>query len=73
MINIFHPEFIICIGDDTTDEDMFKALENKAVTIKIGMGATAAHYNLRTQKEVIPLLQQFVKPRFIADNHHSHV
>lgn len=29
LINMFKPDFILCLGDDTTDEDMFKVLEKK--------------------------------------------
>lgn len=56
-----HYDFIMAVGDDKTDEDMFKALADKAVTIKIGMGHTAAHYNLSNQLEVIHLLKKLVK------------
>ena len=57
VINKFSPDFTICIGDDTTDEDMFKALEKtNAYSIKVGNGSTAANYNLFTQAEVIPVL-----------------
>jgi len=61
MVHHFHPDFALCIGDDTTDEDMFKALERKAFTIKIGNGTTAALFNILTQPEVIPFLQQLLQ------------
>lgn len=54
-------DFIMAVGDDKTDEDMFKALADKAVTVKIGPGHTAAHYNLSNQTEVIHLLNQLIK------------
>jgi trehalose 6-phosphate synthase/phosphatase len=54
-------DFIMAIGDDKTDEDMFKALAGTAVTIKIGTGHTAAQYNLNNQQEVINLLHQLSK------------
>ncbi len=60
LVNHFNPNFTLCIGDDTTDEDMFKALEKKAYTIKIGNDATAANYNIPTQADVLPFLQQVV-------------
>jgi trehalose 6-phosphate synthase/phosphatase len=44
------------MGDDTTDEDMFKALEGEAYTIKVNSGASAAQYTILTQQQVIPLL-----------------
>jgi trehalose 6-phosphate synthase/phosphatase len=61
LINIFHPEFILCMGDDTTDEDMFRTLENKAATIKVGTTASSAKYNLPSQLDVLPFLEQFVE------------
>lgn len=54
-------DFIMAVGDDKTDEDMFKVLAEKAVTIKVGTGHTAAKYNLSNQSEVIHLLNQFLK------------
>jgi trehalose 6-phosphate synthase/phosphatase len=60
VYNKFHPDFTICIGDDTTDEDMFAALESKAYTIKVGNGSTAANYNIAGQKEVLPFLKELV-------------
>ena len=60
LIQYIQPDFTICMGDDTTDEDMFRALENKAFTIKIGGRVSAAQFNLLTQEEVLPFLQLFV-------------
>ena len=54
-------DFIMAVGDDKTDEDMFKALAERAVTVKIGPGHTAAQYNLSNQQEVIHLLNQLIK------------
>jgi trehalose 6-phosphate synthase/phosphatase len=53
-------DFILAVGDDKTDEDMFRALADKAVTIKIGPGNSVAQYNLSTPAEVIRLLNQLV-------------
>ena len=53
-------DFIMAVGDDKTDEDMFKALADKAVTVKIGSGHTAAQYNLSSQGEVIHLLRKLI-------------
>ena len=58
LLNHFKPDFTICLGDDTTDEDMFKALEGKAYTIRIGNTATTANYNILTQDEVLPFLEK---------------
>jgi trehalose 6-phosphate synthase/phosphatase len=51
-------DFVLAIGDDKTDEDMFRALTEKAVTIKVGAGHTLAHYNIPSQQGVIQLLNQ---------------
>lgn len=52
-----HYDFVLAIGDDKTDEDMFRALADRAVTIKIGSGHTLAQYNLSNQSEVYMLLK----------------
>jgi trehalose 6-phosphate synthase/phosphatase len=54
-------DFILAVGDDKTDEDMFKALTDIAITVKIGPGHTAARFSLANQSEVINLLNQLVK------------
>jgi trehalose 6-phosphate synthase/phosphatase len=71
ILNETLPDFVLCIGDDTTDEDMFKVLEDsaytaKTYTIKIGNRGTAAKYTLPSQQLVLPLLnrlQTCVNPR----------
>lgn len=55
--------FILCIGDDKTDEDMFRTLSdnNHAYTIKVGEGATFAKYRLKSVSEVLQLLEELSK------------
>jgi trehalose 6-phosphate synthase/phosphatase len=60
LIDHFNPDFMFCMGDDTTDEDMFRALRDRAYTIKIGSGNTAAKYTLWSQTQVLPLLRKFL-------------
>lgn len=61
LLNQFQPDFTLCLGDDVTDEDMFRSLNNQqAYTIKVGTGSTAALYNIPSQLEVLPFLEQFV-------------
>ncbi|MCU7550337.1 bifunctional alpha,alpha-trehalose-phosphate synthase (UDP-forming)/trehalose-phosphatase [Chitinophagaceae bacterium LB-8] len=62
MVARFNPDFTLCIGDDTTDEDMFRILRDKAFTIKVGSGNTSAQYKLLHQRDVLPLLRRFVMP-----------
>lgn len=54
-------DFILCAGDDYTDEDMFVALPDNAVTIKVGAGSTAATYQLGKNAALVQLLQNLVK------------
>ena len=61
MIRDFSPDFILCLGDDITDEDMFRSLADKAYTIKVGRGNTAAKYTILSQKEVHPFLRQMAQ------------
>jgi trehalose 6-phosphate synthase/phosphatase len=51
-----HYDFVLAVGDDKTDEDMFRALTDRAITIKIGSGHTLAQYNCVNQNEVLNLL-----------------
>jgi trehalose 6-phosphate synthase/phosphatase len=49
---------VVSIGDDTTDEDMFRQLPNWAYTIKVGAGVSFARYRLARQRDVVTLLRQ---------------
>lgn len=52
-----NPDFMIALGDDHTDEDIFKALPAEAYTIKVGSNISAARYYLRNFMEVRDLLK----------------
>ncbi len=49
----------IFIGDDKTDEDVFKAIKN-GITIKVGSGKTSAKYYLRRQDQINDFLKLIV-------------
>ena len=51
-------DFILAMGDDTTDEDMFRALPVSAITVKVGIVSEKAKYNLSSQEEVLPFLEE---------------
>jgi trehalose 6-phosphate synthase/phosphatase len=53
-------DFILAIGDDTTDEDMFEALPDTSYTIKIGDDLSAARNHIKNQQEVFHLLKFMV-------------
>ena len=52
-----NPDFIIALGDDHTDEDIFKALPADAYTIKVGSNISAARYYLKDFTQVRALLK----------------
>lgn len=49
-------DFILGIGDDTTDEDLFKALPEPAYSVKVGHGITAARLRVANHQDVVRLL-----------------
>ncbi len=51
-------EFILAIGDDATDEDMFATLPASAYTIKVGRGRTLARYRAKNTNEVLALIKK---------------
>ncbi len=51
---------IIYLGDDVTDEEAFKMLGPDDVTVRVGPGATAAHYRLDGPDEVAATLNTLV-------------
>lgn len=50
-------DFILCIGDDYTDEDMFKALPPHSFTLKVGLDDTIANYQIASVDKVVRLLK----------------
>jgi trehalose 6-phosphate synthase/phosphatase len=50
-------DFIMAIGDDYTDEDMFVALPRDAYSINVGMQSTNARYQLNCVDEVLELIK----------------
>jgi trehalose 6-phosphate synthase/phosphatase len=53
-------DFILAIGDDVTDEDVFTILPEWAYSIKVGLGASRARYYLTGVKDVRSLLKRLV-------------
>lgn len=54
-------DFVFAIGDDTTDEDMFRALPEGGVSIKVGDFSPVAKYRIPMQSSVIPFLSNLIK------------
>jgi trehalose 6-phosphate synthase/phosphatase len=49
-------DFVLAIGDDATDEDMFRALPPTAYSIRVGVVATHARFNVPGYEDVVDLL-----------------
>ena len=56
-------DFILAIGDDYTDEDMYNVLPTGSFSIKIGRGRTDARYRLYYYKEAHDLLLSLQKSK----------
>jgi trehalose 6-phosphate synthase/phosphatase len=56
-------DFILCIGDDTTDEDLFAVLPDTANSIRVGLGHTCARHTIPDVKDVVKLLEDLTLPR----------
>ncbi len=53
-------DFVVAIGDDHTDEDVFKVLPETAVTIKVGSQVSAARFYISNYVEVRGFLKDLV-------------
>ncbi len=55
-------DFILAIGDDTTDEDLFRAVPESAYTIRVGRSThSAANYFVSNHTDVRRLLEDCIK------------
>jgi len=56
-------DFVLALGDDVTDEDIFGQVPPWAYTVKVGPGATLARYRLAAQPDVERLLHKLAALR----------
>jgi len=61
LIAIHQADFVLCIGDDYTDEDMFRAIPEEAYSIKVGLGDTSARYQVTSIQRVLRLLRKLTE------------
>jgi trehalose 6-phosphate synthase/phosphatase len=54
-------DFILAIGDDLTDEDVFKVLPPTAWSIKVRFSVSAARFNLSSPSRVRALLREMIE------------
>jgi trehalose 6-phosphate synthase/phosphatase len=53
-------DFILAIGDDRTDEDLFRVIPKKGYSVKVGLVPSLARFNFIQQKDVTDFLQRMV-------------
>jgi trehalose 6-phosphate synthase/phosphatase len=53
-------DFVLAIGDDTTDEDMFRVLPLDGISIKVGNFSPAAKYRIPLQASVVPFFNNLI-------------
>lgn len=58
-------DFILAIGDDKTDEDLFAVLPENAFTVKVGTAMSLAKYNLKSQKNVHDFFRSLIESRVL--------
>lgn len=51
-------DFILAIGDDCTDEDLFRVLPSTAFSVRIGLAQTTARYHLSSHTAVRRMLRE---------------
>jgi trehalose 6-phosphate synthase/phosphatase len=56
------PEFILGIGDDWTDEDLFRALPPTAFSVRVGVANTTARFYLGNPATVRRMLEELSNP-----------
>ena len=61
FLHINPADFVLAMGDDWTDEFLFKELPEQAHTIKVGTENSAAKYFVSNYKEVRSFLNELVK------------
>lgn len=62
-MNLHGPcDFIMAIGDDSTDEDLFNSIGKVYTTIRVGfVSASQAKYYIESRRDVLPLLEELIE------------
>jgi trehalose 6-phosphate synthase/phosphatase len=57
-----HYDFVLAVGYDWMDEDLFRGLPPEAHTIKVGLGRqSSARWNVRSHNEIVQLLRELAR------------
>ncbi|MCI1785687.1 MAG: bifunctional alpha,alpha-trehalose-phosphate synthase (UDP-forming)/trehalose-phosphatase [Bacteroidales bacterium] len=58
LMKNYPSDFIMAIGDDTTDEDMFNVMPRDTFSIKVGGHSDNAGFRIKSQTEVRPFIKK---------------
>jgi len=61
MYETYGGDFILCAGDDYTDEEMFQSLPHSAYTVRVGFGTTHARYQVGKLEKILELVETMSK------------
>jgi trehalose 6-phosphate synthase/phosphatase len=53
-------DFLMAVGDDRTDEDMFEVIPERGYSLKVGLRSSLARYNLKSYEDVLSLLSELI-------------
>ncbi|MBL7893568.1 MAG: bifunctional alpha,alpha-trehalose-phosphate synthase (UDP-forming)/trehalose-phosphatase [Bacteroidia bacterium] len=63
-------DFVLAIGDDKTDEDLFKVIPTTQYSIRVGLTQSVAKYNFKQQKDVLSFLKKLqTRKQVTIENH----
>lgn len=54
-------DFVMALGDDKTDEDLFRVIPGTGISIRVGLVQSLAKFNLRNQADVPGLLRKLAQ------------
>jgi trehalose 6-phosphate synthase/phosphatase len=54
-------DFILAVGDDRTDEDLFKVIPNNVYSIKVGFCSSHARYSVSNYLEIRTILEELAR------------
>jgi trehalose 6-phosphate synthase/phosphatase len=59
-------DFLLAVGDDYTDEEMFAVMPDKAYSVKVGLSISKARFNVDTVTEIRSLLKELTGNQYVT-------
>ncbi|MFT4648120.1 MAG: trehalose 6-phosphate synthase/phosphatase [Glaciecola sp.] len=56
------PDWILAAGDDTTDEDLFRAVPSRSLTLLVGERPSSAHHSIPSCSAMLDCLEAWYEP-----------